>query len=278
MPGLPQRWILSRLDALTGTVREGLDSYRLDLAAQALYNFAWHQYCDWYLECAKSELDAGSDDSEEILAVMAHVLERLLRLAHPFIPFITEELWQKFVPWTQSEPGQTVMLAKYPEAAGRGDLAAEADFELLRELVGQVRNLRGETGIHPTEKLRVLVRQEDEQRADWRQRCGALFASLAGTQLPEQGAVEPPCSPVAAPGLHWLIPIGDLVDIDREKERLTKAIAQLQGRIKGYSAKLDSGNFVERAPKELVDGTREQLQNAQGQLELLRSQLDSLGQ
>ena len=283
--GLAERWILSRLQDTTAAVHRGLQSYRLDLASQALYDFIWHQYCDWYLECAKTQLDDedARDASEQtILAVMVQVLEQLLRLAHPFMPFITEELWQKAAPFAVADPGETIMLSAYPEADKTLiDAEAEADFGFLSNLIGEVRNLRGEAGIHPAATLEAIIAKEGSREAALLRRHAALFGKLAGTSQPRTLAPgEQPPTPhtsLLAGETQLLIPLRDLIDIEQERQRLSKAIAQTEGRIKGYNAKLNNADFCARAPQDIVEGTKKQLAEAENHLQQLKRQHRALG-
>ncbi len=267
------RWIVSRLQRAEKEMGEGLESYRFDLAARALYEFVWDEYCDWYLELAKVQLQNGNEAQQRATRrTLVRVLEVVLRLAHPIIPFITEELWQRVAPLA-GRSGPSILLAPYPRTqAERIDAAAEAEVALLKELVGACRNLRGEMGVPPAQKLPLLASGDAA-------RLGALspyiqaLAKLADLAVvPELPAADAPVAVVESFRLMLKI------EIDRaaERERLQKEIARLEGEIAKAQGKLANAGFVERAPAQVVAQERERLAAFASKLETLKPQLAKL--
>ncbi len=273
-PSFVDRWILARLDQAVAAVREGYASYRFDQVARAIYEFVWDEYCDWYLELAKVQLAAPSP------AVQAHtrhtllgVLEEVLRLAHPIIPFITEELWQTVAPLA-GKSGPSVMLAAYPESRpGRADPAAMAEMEVLKALVNACRNLRGEMNVPPSQKAPLYVEGDPEQVA----RLAPYLAMLA--RLSEVKAVHPlpeSDAPVSVVGA-WRLMLHIEVDRGAEIARLDKEIARLSGEIAKATAKLANPSFVDKAPPAVVEQERRRMAEFSATLEKVQAQRARLG-
>jgi len=262
------RWILARLDQAVAEVRAGFDQYRFDMAARAVYEFVWDEYCDWYLELAKVQIARGGAEAASTRHTLLTVLETLLRLAHPIIPFITEELWQAVAPLS-GKAGESVMLAPYPEAdAARVDTAAQAEMAGLKDLVNAVRNLRGEMNLSPALKVPVYL-EGDAGRAAAYAPYIATLGRLSGVEavaaLPEGDA------PVSVVG-DWRVMLHIEIDREAEKARLDKEIARLEGEIAKAEGKLANPSFVDRAPAAVVEQERKRLADFGTILEKLRSQ------
>ncbi len=268
------RWILGRLDQAVAEVRAGFDQYRFDMAARAIYEFVWDEYCDWYLELAKVQINGGSEAAQRATRrTLVRVLETLLRLAHPVIPYITEELWQAVAPLAGAKATESIMLAPYPKAGVASDAAALGEMATLKDLIGATRNLRGEMGLSPAQKAPLFVEGDGERVSVY----GPYMAALARlsevqavTKLPEGDA------PVAIVG-EWRVMLH--VEVDREAEiaRLDKEIARLEGEIKKANGKLSNASFVDKAPAAVVDQERQRLADFTATLEKVKAQRVRLG-
>ncbi|TCJ19536.1 valine--tRNA ligase [Parasulfuritortus cantonensis] len=263
------RWILSRLEAAKAAVHDGFEQYRFDQVARAIYEFVWDEYCDWYVELAKVQIGNGSEAAKRATRrTLVRVLEETLRLAHPVIPFITEELWQSVAPLAGAR-GDSLMLAAYPlPDAGRVDAAALAEMERLKALVNACRNLRGEMNLAPSVKVPLYVEGDAERvavYAPYMQLLGRLAEVQAKTPLPEGEA------PVAVVG-DWRLMLHIEVDPAAERARLDKEIARLEGEIKKAEAKLGNPGFVDKAPAAVVEQERKRLADFSATLDKVRGQ------
>jgi len=268
------RWVLGRIEAAKAAVLEGYAQYRFDQVARAIYEFAWDEYCDWYVELAKVQLASGSDAAKRATRrTLVRVLEELLRLAHPVIPFITEELWQKVAPLA-GQTGVSIMLAPYPEPRPeRADAAAAAEMETLKALTNACRNLRGEMGLSPAQKLPLIVQGDGERAAvyaPYMQLLARLSEVRAVDRLPESDA------PAAVVG-DWRLMLEVQVDRAAEIARLDKEIARLAGDLARAEARLANPSFVEKAPPAVVDQERLRLADCAATLDKLRAQRQRLG-
>ncbi|NMF96292.1 valine--tRNA ligase [Aromatoleum toluolicum] len=269
------RWIVSRLQRTEADVAQHFKDYRFDLVAKAVYEFVWDEYCDWYLELAKVQIQNGSEAQQRATRrTLLRVLETVLRLAHPLIPFITEELWQTVAPLAGRKDADSVMLARYPEADfGRIDEAAEAKITELKAIVGTCRNLRSEMGISPAQRM-PLVAAGDAAALEIYAPYLAGLARLSGVEIVEDiGADE--LAPVSVSGAFKLM-LRVEIDIAAERERVAKEIARLEGEIGKANGKLGNASFVERAPAAVVQQERDRLDGFVATLEKLRPQLEKL--
>ncbi|HEX4859271.1 MAG TPA: valine--tRNA ligase [Usitatibacteraceae bacterium] len=267
------RWIVSALQRTEGEVDKALGEYRFDLASAAIYKFVWDEYCDWYVELAKVQLQGGTAAEQRgTRRTLLRVLETTLRLAHPIIPFITEELWQKVAPLA-GRGGESVMLAAYPLAQPeRIDGAAEAFVASLKESVNAVRNLRGEMGVSPAEKVPLIIQGDEAAIAPqlpYLKALGRIAEARFVAMLPEANA------PVAVTPLgRWMLDIA--IDVDAERERLAKEITRLDNEIAKAHAKLSNASFVERAPAAVVDQEKKRLAEFGARLGEMEEQLARL--
>jgi valyl-tRNA synthetase len=257
------RWIRSRFGRMLASVEAALRDYRFDFAASALYEFAWYDFCDWYLELTKPVLQAANAPSAAqrgAQRTLTQVLEALQRALHPFMPFITEEIWQRIAPLA-GVTGATVMLAPYPRAGDfPADEAAEREAAWIQAVILGVRQIRGEMNISPGRRIPLLLRDARAQDEQFVARHRALLERLAGlesvTVLPADAAA--PQAAVALVGtLALLVPMAGLIDAAAEVERLGKLLAKTQADLAKTRAKLVNENFVRNAPPQVVAGERE---------------------
>jgi valyl-tRNA synthetase len=260
-PTLADRWIESRLQATIHAVRRALGRYRFNEAASALYQFVWHEFCDWYLEIAK--LSLYQQESAAVRARTQHtlvsVLEPTLRLLHPLMPFITEEIWQQL-----PHRGESIMVAPYPRArAARIDSEAERQIQSVIDLVTAIRNVRGEMRITPGVSLAVTVRATDEHLTLFEEQR-PLIEMLARCRLTiDPDASRPTNAALTVVGASEVyVDLTGVVDLVAERQRLTKEMARLDETLAFLTGKLARSDFVERAPAEIVERERTRLAEA----------------
>lgn len=279
---LGDRWIISKLQLAEKAVTENLDGYRLDLASQAIYSFVWDEYCSWYLEATKAVLfNAEATDAQKkgTRRTLVRVLETILRLVHPLMPFITEEIWQIIKPLSGAT-GDTIMLTRYPEADdNKIDLQALKDVEWLQAVILGVRNIRGEMNISPAKDLPVLFKNgtsEDQQRLQNNQQFLKKLASLESvTWL--NASDEAPMSATALVGqMEILVPMAGLIDKEAELTRLNKEAGKIEQNISKLEAKLSNPAFVDKAPAEVVEKERGIVAENKIALEKLREQVQKI--
>lgn len=256
------RWIISQLQRTELEVVRQLDQFRFDLAAQALYEFIWNQYCDWYLELSKPVLwdkEAPAARTRGTRRTLVRVLESALRLAHPFMPFITEEIWQRLAPMA-GKSGATIMLQPYPVGDSTLiDPQAEGDIEWLKEVMLAVRNIRAEMNIGPGQPLPLYLSNTsagDLRRLDVNQVTLSKLAKLESVTVLD-AEQEAPMSATALVGdMQVLVPMAGLIDTTAELARLDKEIQRLTGEIKRVAGKLSNQGFVAKAPAEVIEKER----------------------
>ncbi|HYG05926.1 MAG TPA: valine--tRNA ligase [Stenotrophomonas sp.] len=284
--GVPQpvtdaeRWILSRLASVSAQAQTHFADYRFDLLAQALYEFVWNEFCDWFVELAKPALngeDAAAADSTR--HTLLYVLEQLLRLLHPLTPFVTEELWQQVAPRLGIAAG-TLSLQPYPvpaDFAARDFAAAEADVEWLKAMVSALRRVRSELNVPPSRHVRLLLQGGQPADRARVERFAAPLAFLLRLEAIEwlQADQEPPAAAAAIVGeLRLLVPLQGLVDLDAERARLDKEIARVSAEKDKSEAKL--AKFTDKVPAAVVEQERARLVDWSAQLDGLRSQRNKL--
>ncbi|MCD7100264.1 valine--tRNA ligase [Stenotrophomonas sp. MMGLT7] len=271
-----EKWILARLAAVTAEAREHFAGYRFDLLSQALYEFAWNEFCDWFVELAKPALQ-GDDTvaADSTRHTLLYVLEALLRLLHPLTPFITEELWRSVAP-RLGIAERTISLRPYPDQvdfAGQDFAAAEADVEWLKAMVSALRRVRSELGVSPSRQVRLLLQAgtaADRARAE---RFAAQLQFLLRLEAIEwlAGDTQAPAAAAAIVGeLKLLVPLEGLVDLDAERARLDKEIARVSAEKDKSETKL--GRFTDKVPAAVVEQERQRLADWSAQLAGLRAQ------
>ena len=270
------RWIRSRLGVAVSAAHEHFAGYRLDLVAQAVYEFTWHEFCDWYLELSKPVLqsDTATDAQKRgTRRTLIEVLEELLRLLHPLIPFVTEEIWAQVAPLAGKD-GDTIMLQEYPvENRHETGPAVEEEIEWVRQFILGIRQIRGEMDISPGKQLPVLLESSTTKDREFAARNGHLLERVGRVESVTALAAdeEAPASATALLGQMRLhVPLAGLIDIDAEKARLGKQQQRVNGDLERMCLKLDNVNFVNNAPADVVTKTRQQV----AALELQISQLD----
>ncbi len=264
------RWIVSLLQRTEAEVEQAFAEYRFDNAAAAIYRFVWDEYCDWYLEIAKDQLAKGSAAAQRgTRRTLVRVLETSLRLAHPIIPFITEELWQS-VAALAGKKGDTIMLAPYPKAQPEKiDNAAEAEVETAKAVVNATRNLRSAMKIPPKERITLFLTGKPSATTVAATISLARSAPKLVDELPDTG------SPVAVVGGHRLMPHIE-VDPAKERERLNKEASRLADEIGKAKTKLSNESFVQRAPTAVVEQERARLAGFEATLAKVNAQLEKL--
>ncbi|QDC43176.1 valine--tRNA ligase [Methylophilus medardicus] len=272
------RWIVSLLQRTEAEVERAFNDYRFDLAAKAIYEFVWDQYCDWYLEIAKVQIQGGSAAEQRATRrTLLRVLETILRLAHPIIPFITEEIWQTIAPMTAlkdpSRGTESIMLQAYPKAdLEKIDEQAEAWVATLKTAVEACRSLRGEMSISPAARVPLIAAGDAEQLAAF----APYLKSLAKLENVDIVAELPEADAPVMLAADFKLMLKVEIDIAAEKERLGKEIARLEGEIGKANAKLGNESFVARAPAAVVEQEQARLAEFSANLDKLQTQLAKL--
>ena len=273
------RWIVSRLQKAEGQVEKGFADYRLDTVANTLYDFVWNEYCDWYLEIAKVQIQTGNPEQQRATRrTLVRVLEAILRLAHPIIPFVTEALWQAVAPVAQ-KTGASIAVAPYPQAqAANIDEAAEAEMARFKQLVDACRNLRGEMNVSPAQRLPLFALGD----AGFIRAHAPALQALA--KLSEVKVFDAEANWAAAAQAAPVAVVGDArlalfmeVDVAAEKARLAKEAGRLEGEIAKANGKLSNQAFVAKAPPAVIDQEKKRVADFTAALNKLRDQLQRLG-
>ena len=277
-PSLADRWIRSRLQSTLLAVDDAVAAYRFDLAAQSLYDFVWNEFCDWYLELSKPVLWDEAGQPQALLGTrqtLAEVLEQALRMLHPFMPFVTEEIWQSVSPLTGAT-GDSIMLAPWPTPEPEHtDRDAEDEIEWMKGIIVAIRTIRSEANIPPATTLEVTVANTSELDRDRLQRNGTFLQRLSKSAsiIPIDNHDAETASLMALFGeLEVRVPMAGLVDVTAELTRLDKEIAKAEAEKARLNGKLTNAKFIERAPADIVAAERQKLTQVDASLKVLQQQ------
>jgi valyl-tRNA synthetase len=279
---LADRWIWSRLQSTIKEFEKQLADYRFDLASSVLYEFIWDEYCSWYLELSKPVLSSDAYSEAEKRGTrhtLVNVLEQLMRLAHPMMPFITEEIWQRLAPMVGNE-GNTIMLQPFPKFDGsKYDAQSEADLEWVKQVVIGVRNIRGEMNISPAKSVPLLLHngsEEDFRRLQDNENFLKVMAKLQSIEWKTTEEDLPPAATALVGKMDLLIPMAGLIDVAAEKARLNKEIERLSKDKERFAAKLQNPKFVDKAPAAVVEKEKAKLDDVETALAKLQQQVKQL--
>ncbi|MBO5955878.1 MAG: valine--tRNA ligase, partial [Clostridia bacterium] len=261
---IEDKWILHKYNELVREVTENLDKYELGIAVQKLYDFIWDEFCDWYIELVKPRFQETGDSNETAQKVLTYVLSNTLKLLHPFMPFITEEIWQAL-----PHDGESIMISEWPKYnEALVNTAAEQDMTVIMEAIKGVRNVKNEMNVPPSKKVKLFVVTEE---ADLFKQATAFLEKLASAsevdiRAQKDGIPENVVS-VVNPKAEILLPLDELVDKEKEIERLTKEKAKLEGEIKRVEGKLSNKGFTDKAPASVVEEERQKGEKYKAMLE-----------
>ena len=279
---ISDRWIISRFERAIKQVDLAMESYRFDLASQQLYEFIWNEYCDWYVELSKPTLwdeEKNPENAQATRFVLIFILEKTLRLLHPFMPFITEEVWQKIAPLININ-GQSIMMESYPTYDRENiDEEAEEHIEWLKGVILSIRNIRGEMDISPAKSINILLRNgslTDKERMEIHKPYLQKLAKLKDISWLEDGHEAPASATQRFDELEILVPLEGLIDVDAERSRLMKEINKLLSGLKAVETKLNNKKFVNNAPSSIVIKEREKKNQISSTLESFETQLKNL--
>ncbi len=274
---LADKWIESQFELAAKEFNGHIDNFRLDMAANTLYEFIWNQFCDWYLELTKPVLWKGTEAQQRATRrTLITVLEKTLRLAHPVIPYITETIWQSVKPLVDGVEGDTIMLQALPQYdAANFNQEALDDIEWVKAFITSIRNLRAEYDINPGKPLEVILKAANEQdaaRIEANKQVLVSLAKLESIRVLADGEATPACATALVGKSELMIPMAGLIDKDAELDRLAKEIAKTQGEIARIEGKLGNEGFVAKAPEAVITKEREKLAGYQEALVKLEQQ------
>ncbi|ENM5898198.1 valine--tRNA ligase [Vibrio mimicus] len=274
---LADKWIESQFELAAKEFNGHIDNFRLDMAANTLYEFIWNQFCDWYLELTKPVLWKGTEAQQRATRrTLITVLEKTLRLAHPVIPYITETIWQSVKPLVDGVEGDTIMLQALPQYdAANFNQEALDDIEWVKAFITSIRNLRAEYDINPGKPLEVMLKaahEQDAARIEANKQVLVSLAKLESIRVLADGEATPACATALVGKSELMIPMAGLIDKDAELDRLAKEIAKTQGEIARIEGKLGNEGFVAKAPEAVITKEREKLAGYQEALVKLEQQ------
>ncbi|MBN1408169.1 MAG: valine--tRNA ligase [Calditrichaceae bacterium] len=269
---LEDRWILSKFNQTIKNITENIDKFRVNDALNAIYHFFWHDYCDWYLEMIKKRLYRPENENEKktALAIASYLMKGCMELLHPFIPFITEEIWQNF----KGDEEETIVRSPWLEANEKLiDHEADKSIDFIQEVIGSIRNLRAEMNVEPGKKINLVL---DKQSDNWdlvksNQEHFTALAKVENIIPLEDDFIKDNAGTLVVQKMEFFIPLADLIDIEKEKQRLVKEISRLEGLEKSLAAKLNNKSFIDKAPDNIVSKERDKLENVRENLFKVRT-------
>ena len=279
---IADQWISSRFEQTALSIEESMKNYRFDLAAQALQEFIWNEYCDWYVELSKPVLWDEENNPLEAQAtrwMLLNIMEKSLRLLHPFMPYITEEIWQRIAPLLSIQ-GESIMLQPYPQPdEANVDQNAEQSIEWIKGIIVAIRNIRGEMDISPAKAIPVFLNkgtESDQAKLEEYRPYLEKLAKLESIQWLNPGEEVPAAATQLHGEIEILVPMAGLIDVDAERARLEKEIAKLETGMKSVSAKLNNKKFMDNAPEAVIAKERGKAQQMSGALTALQEKLEEL--
>ena len=274
---LEDRWLLSKLARTIETVRTRLDSYDFNVVGSALYDFVWHDFCDWYLELIKPRLMAESPDKKAAQYVLHLALREILKLLHPLVPFLTEELWQK-LPEKETE---SVMVVPFPHVESAWhDEEAERSMGILQELIVSIRTIRSALNVPPGKQAKVLIRTEEASVETLIREHEHFFQDLAWVEELSVGSKVQRPKQAPRKVLEYaevFVPLDSLVDLDRQGDLLRRELEELRNKLEGTDRQLNNAEFLAKAPKEIIGKEKAKSEELAAKVERLEKNLELFG-
>ncbi|MBU4483822.1 valine--tRNA ligase, partial [bacterium] len=279
------KWIYNRFQVASNGINEALDNFKLNESANIIYKFVWNEFCDWYLEFIKPIMSNDADPKQRHATQwnLARILDGILRMAHPVMPFITEEIWQQLsnvVPTCGHAVVKSLMLQEYPKSAKKPEFADEAlELELVKDIIAAIRNIRGEHDVKPSQKIEAKVVSKDNKSREILNKNQSFIISQAKLEKFELlNSIDRniPAATALVNDVEVFIPFAGLIDIEAEKDRLTKEIAKAEKECEIFGKKLSNESFVDRAPKEVVEKEKAKLSEAETRRAKLKESLEKL--
>ncbi|HZY10160.1 MAG TPA: valine--tRNA ligase [Bacteroidota bacterium] len=276
---LADRWIFSRLHSTISDLNDALEDFEINQATKILYGFIWHDFCDWYVEMLKSRLygDESVETKQHILSRALEIFDQALRMLHPFMPFVTEELWQHL---DERKSNESIMIATFPVQDKQWiDKKSEEEMAFVQMVIESVRNVRGELTVPPSREISIIINFQDGSKREIIKKYQSYFQRLARVSSIEElknGKRPNHSASAVVSGGEVFIPLEGIIDLDAERLRIRKELNRVQGMLEGIQKKLSNENFVGKAPKEVVDKEWEKLESFKVNLEKLKKNLDGL--
>ena len=271
-------WIDYKFDETLKKVNKSIDEFRFDLATKAIYEFIWYEFCDWFIELHKINLNNMNYNNADVVRSMVYILEKTLRMAHPIMPFITEEIWQQLKPHLQSSE-ESIMICAYPAESENRSKTDYETIEWLKIIVSGIRNIRGELLIKPSLQIKSLFQGEEAKDKDNLKKVSdyiCKLCNLEGTEWIEDEAEEPPSSIFIYDTLKVMIPLEGLINPSEETERLVKKISKVMKEKEMLENKLSNKSFMDNAPKDLVADQKQRFNILSEELENLNNQIEEI--